>query len=542
MAFFNVRQLPVRRIWLALTMGLLIYSGAFAEEVIGPTPAASSSPHKGVVVTKDHENNISVAIDPGQLSHVQIKRMEGRMVILMQDDEKTPADNRLFVENSLKNNRLVDVSQRDKAKQVTINSDKVFLSIKDLTGFSAPTTKAVAKSPMKQAVKQAMIPVTNPAPIRPIHSGRRFISNNNYRRYNQTPPVAMLHQATVPTSKPKLVAKPVPIPKPAPVKIAAPVIHAAAATTIANPDFKHTEIPKSTIKNPEDAPFPSEPITPPAVKDATIDSDTQPLPEPITQSDPESIENQPLAKIEELQAERDNNFRQTMIKMIGSLILVLLLMVGFFQYVVPKIFKKFPEVPEKLKALDQQKNPTQPKRLFGGNERLAPSVSSPPLLEQFKVLSSTQIGPDRELCLVEIKGHQIVIAITPQGVHFVKELSDNPTFNPEAAGFTTAPHPPAPPEPQYVNEQYQTPPPPVQPQPQPAIQKEIAAAPPPPAALHAPPPLQPQNEADLYKKYLKNADATFRANGYSNYDDIDTFNGDLNEQLLDDYEDVFHPT
>lgn len=135
-----------------------------------------------------------------------------------------------------------------------------------------------------------------------------------------------------------------------------------------------------------------------------------------------------------------------MIRVTLGLMVVLGMLLAFSKKVLPRLMARHPEFFEKLKQQQGTQAPLDipqtmaeklaskkaPRKLslFGkGNAQKKAEIASqqPAQLElngkQFNVLSSTAIGKDKDLHLVEIMGRQLVVATTPYTVSLIQDLT-----------------------------------------------------------------------------------------------------------------------
>ncbi len=177
--------------------------------------------------------------------------------------------------------------------------------------------------------------------------------------------------------------------------------------------------------------------------------------------DPEA---QPLESSQGSDAPMNQSATQMMLRITLSLMAVLGLLLAFSRFVVPRVMARYPEFFDNLKQKNQpQALPldipkTVAEKLAEKNIPLGFSLFKPKTTPEpvknrleniemngshFTVLSSTALGKDKDLHLVEILGRQLVVATTPYTVSLIQDLSQPQTANPaleEAALASPSPN------------------------------------------------------------------------------------------------------
>lgn len=188
------------------------------------------------------------------------------------------------------------------------------------------------------------------------------------------------------------------------------------------------------------------------------------LPQPIINLIPE---NDPEALPLELSGEESplsDTATNALIRITAGLMAVLGLLLVFAKVVLPRLMARHPEFFENLRRKNQQKleqgpldipktmaeklaERKEPRKLnlFGNRKKSASKqppapASVPERIEingkQFNVLSSTPLGKDKDLHLVEIMGRQLVVATTPYTVSLIQDLTG--TDSPKPYGEESA--------------------------------------------------------------------------------------------------------
>lgn len=140
-----------------------------------------------------------------------------------------------------------------------------------------------------------------------------------------------------------------------------------------------------------------------------------------------------------------------MIRITAGLMAVLGLLLVFAKVVLPRLMVRHPEFFENLRRKNEQKlaqgpldipktmaeklvERKEPRKLNLFGKREKPAQKQPPAQvnipermeingKQFNVLSSTPLGKDKDLHLVEIMGRQLVVATTPYTVSLIQDLT-----------------------------------------------------------------------------------------------------------------------
>lgn len=121
-------------------------------------------------IARDANDNITVTMDPSMISNVQIKRSNGRMMIELLDEAN---ESGYKIEPILEQASLVKVGSGNRGKVITIDSDEVYLSIQEMQAgakpVEAPARKKISLSPppeKKPDTRAAMQKVASkPAPV-----------------------------------------------------------------------------------------------------------------------------------------------------------------------------------------------------------------------------------------------------------------------------------------------------------------------------------------------------------------------------------------
>jgi flagellar biogenesis protein FliO len=153
-----------------------------------------------------------------------------------------------------------------------------------------------------------------------------------------------------------------------------------------------------------------------------IEEETLPLPQSKT-ANPKQLttKEEPITNIEEenvpilfndgQQQATDQASKGLMWRMILSLVAVLGLFFAFTKWLLPGLVARYPNL------FSGQQNNT-------GNLQRPSGSSVYKMNNHFNVITSTPLGKEKELHLVEIQGRQLIIATTPYTVTFIKELTE----------------------------------------------------------------------------------------------------------------------
>ncbi len=303
------------RVGALLLMGALVFACALAH-----------ADSRRIVITQDRDDNINVSVDPSLMPDANIRRESGRMVIELPDK----AFPRGFEPGTLRvdsdSRQFVRVERTNNATTVVIDSSQIFLSIQDL---SAPPRR------------------TAPAPAVPTDVAREMAETK------PSGPVAspeIPEPAQVPVTQPKVkLQKPEPVaaksekmteakPETEPeVKPAQPVPEKSAQS-----ELKQVSKPEATM---DEAP----PLTPETLDEAlssmTVEEEpAEEVPEPLA-APVLTHEGETGIPLDHLMRQRRDPVTSdgTLIRIVAGLLVVLLMIGGFFRYMLPALMRRYPD-------------------------------------------------------------------------------------------------------------------------------------------------------------------------------------------------------
>lgn len=401
-------SLTLRRIaYLVLTLSTTVtVLGLLGLQPTYPPVSYAESGEKGLLINKDKNDNINVTVDPSMISRIQIDRQPDKMVIDMQDNGD---DSKILIDSILKSGNVVDVKTNGNNKRITIKSTQVYMDIQDLSGKSFP---GPAKPQPVSAIKPQAIPVKpQPAAVKPL-------------------------VPVVSSAKAKTEAKPA-------------LVKPEKSVSVQSPPARVKDIPAVSAMAVE---TPEEPAVPtPAQDEGTLKSQSVSDVDMTDMTETADDNSIPLSALQQQQENNQALSQGVLGRMVISLLAVLLLVFGFTKVLLPKLQQRYPEFFERLRERHEQNQQHQAHVKKARHHDRAHASSSPQkaYLEtlskktglqtnEFNVITSSKISKDKELHLVEIRGHHLVIATTQHTVSLIKEL-DEPV---PQADFTDLQQPP----------------------------------------------------------------------------------------------------
>ncbi len=424
--------------------------------LISFVPTAFSLDPKGLVVSGDSKDNISVILDPELIPYVHKDLEQGKTIIKI--PEEASQSLKLKIDPALRAQGVVDLGKNGRELTLRINSENVYFGIQDLSEL---TLDDVSKSPgAVPPVKQ--LPPTNKDKIAERPAAEKTI-----------PPVPRSAEKTVEKTPEKPPEKASPVQN-APAK--PDVIQPTVSSLGLNMGLKPID-PGSQPANHLEGQVNPALLTPPVAQDlpenilnttgVSITPDDGPLSDSGLNGEPavdldtllkETNEAVPLEILESYREQKSLASTGMLVRIIFSLVAVLLMIVGFTKWLLPKLVERYPVLfskreperpfPFKTKPTPPEDKPTSgqnPLAILFGRKRKTGEPSTDPgkkaylqrLKEdgdRFQVLTSAKLGKNKELHLVEIRGRHLVVATTPYTINLIADL-DN-----EQAGDRTTGH------------------------------------------------------------------------------------------------------
>lgn len=370
--------------WTRLFRGLEARVALFLLTVLlASSCALGHADSRRMVITQDRDQNINVSVDPSLMPDANIRREKGRMVIELPDKAfpKGFPPGTLRVDSDSKG--FVRVGRTDTSTTVTIDSDQVFLSIEKL---SAP--------PQKVSPKPTPSPEASPSVANPSQG-----KIESEAKASEKPIAQKAHPAKpIPASEPEV--------KPESSRTATP----GKTETLPEPK-RPVEKPAAEIESREKKPTKTEHSKEDALKEP-VDPEKPPEIQPQAEEPPSLAEEEAVTPESEPEAEPtithegetgiplDALLKQrpepvtsdgTLIRVIAGLLAVLLMIAGFFKYLLPELMRRYPDFfKNRQEVYEQKKADLKTQANKGRNER--------PLglgaLKKRQALQDTDASPD----------------------------------------------------------------------------------------------------------------------------------------------------
>ncbi|HEY9685444.1 MAG TPA: flagellar biosynthetic protein FliO [Coleofasciculaceae cyanobacterium] len=456
-------------IWRSSPAGLLSLIVLAGTLTLFSQPVRAES-GTGIVISRNGEK-VNVTYDPSALPYFDIYRKGDAKTVIRASNHADGEAFKLLVDPRLKKDSTVQETETPRGKVITINSEQVYMiSQEDLGEVTlekdkpAPSSGKKGVDPSKKAMQSA-----------PKADGKSSVPTKSVP--SEMPPSLNLTQKQVAVktsadkqkgsaqeSKLSNLSKLENVYKPLPVKTDLQVL---PATSAAIRQLKPTNPPRppepgkalKAIKSVSPRPEGEAPLSmsgKPKSLTSSSGAAEKSKPEALSDStfagsktDPESL---PL----DLSGREHQAAMQTstgmMLRVTISLVVVLLLLIGFMKRILPRMMERYPGFFENLKrqnrfgdippdddqesilGLPRMARPkarkTSPRPEVFHPEPVQPSAKKHYLErigvgdERFNVITSTSLGKGKELHLVEIRGRQLVVATTPYTVSLIKDLSD----------------------------------------------------------------------------------------------------------------------
>lgn len=449
------------------------------------TPVAQS---EGIVIQQDAQKNIHVIIDPAQIPNAQIQRRKTEVLIQLPKDasQAKGSNSQVMLSKTLKDSGVVDMSETEQGTAITIHSAQVYLRVKQGNTPATSTQTAATTTPQTTAsstpTPMAPVPTTASVPSTPASETPVSISQANAPASSSSgkrSPILRLSQSPKSVSKPvlsripsfklpalKVAAKPVAQPTShiqtasKPVAASTPQRVATLPTAIKSKTHSPIKIatePAKTITKPtaplsaavaphiKASPTPEEetslfggenestsPATPTMSPETTLAETTSIAEEPISEDvHPETIPNLgssdtnlPLSKVLKAEGDTPVSSKGTWVRMVLSLGVVLLMILGTVKWLTPKLQKRFPTW-FAAKTTGGKKPYSGVTGSEGGLQQFIQAQAQAGIpSEHFQIVASVPMGDGRELHLLEAKGHSLIIASTPDSFQLLANLDD----------------------------------------------------------------------------------------------------------------------
>lgn len=461
---------------LKLSLALSVAWGIFQ-------PALSNAEsNAGILITREG-SNINITFDPAILSTISSHQQEGRTTIRIPANASAQAST-FLIDPELRKSGAVKETTTAQGKVITVHSSHVYLVSQELRGLHNPFPKSETtpakqstSTPVKQAAPHPTLLKSEPAKALSEVAALLLPQGSPSKISKPTPSAKASNPPTQGVSK-----KAQSPGKPSEALLSVGRSHKAKSAlqeqSLALPDTSRTEQLELDARQPKTNKALST-LSLPKPNDNT--QETLSAANGTSASDPEQ---EPLELYQTQHEAAVQNANGALVRMIVGLLTVLALFAGFAKLMLPKLMERYPTFFENLKrqqhpdaprvpqSSTQERPPVrrpQPKAMRGPEPEednathwptsaVTPTPLETPMpsnhshshpqepgkrkfLErlslggkQFQVMSTTDLGKGKELHLVEIMGHQLVIATTPYTVTLVKDLtaSENTTTDSSA--------------------------------------------------------------------------------------------------------------
>jgi flagellar biogenesis protein FliO len=375
-------------------------------------------------ISEDGEQNVNVTIDSALIPNAQIKRKDNQMVIQIPDGAGGFDASKLQMTPGLQGK--VDVEQLPGKKTVvTIRSENIYLNIQDRQADHSPTPATKPAETGRKPLPKSNTPDKAAQP-KPAQSAEPAQLAANAK-------AAEAKTADTPSSG-NVTPKPADHPKATASTAPAPAVLAAQTVEETAPEAPN---PKDAIRDP---------FAPPAGLNTqgAIPSlaNTQPPKPRFTEEGKDGIPLNMLVQSDATQLANDD----TLIRVLASLVLVLILIVAFARFGLPKLMERYPGLFKNQNAwravlgqvtnVQAAKRPPRAKPAQKGffakllNQKRADALKSrlnlPALAsdsETFILQDSLPLGPGQTLHLVNVGERQLVLAATGQQVTLLTEFA-----------------------------------------------------------------------------------------------------------------------
>jgi hypothetical protein len=457
-----------RALWGRLPAGLpslIILAGTLAL-VCQPALAESGT---GIVISRNGDK-VNVTYDPSALPYFDIYRKGDAKTVIRTSSHADGEAFKLLVDPRLKKDSTVQEAETPRGKVITINSEQVYMISQENLGEVTLEKDKSAPAPGKKAVESSHKTVQtasktdgNPsAPTKPVPSGMPP-SLNLAQKQAAVKTSTEKQKGTAQESKLSNLSKLAKAGQPLPVKSESLAVPTAS---VAVRQLKPTNPPMPERGKATKAAKSASPVSE-GQAPLSMSGEPKPLgpssgavenskPELLSGSDSSKSKTDPESQPLDLSGREHEAAMQTstgmMLRVTISLVVVLLLLLGFMKRVLPMLMERYPGFFENLKrqnrfgdtppdedqdsilGLPRMTRPkarkTSPRPEVFHPEPVQPSPKKHYLErigvgdERFNVITSTSLGKGKELHLVEIRGRQLVVATTPYTVSLIKDLSD----------------------------------------------------------------------------------------------------------------------
>lgn len=341
---------------------------------------AVQATEKSIAIGRDFEDNITVAIDPAVISDIQIRRGNGKMMIELLDSADTKA---FSIEPILKKAQLVDVGKGPNGRVITIHSNRVFLSIQDLSlNRSQAKAESIAQSiapapaigPDSVAAKKQDSPkpgvTLSPPPEKPQERSVKMAEAITVKAMGSIQPSEKPLQTALktpakqaptpkaPPQKSEAARQPEPAPQTAERKTPArkapaPRPEVARQPEPATPEASPAEV--STLAVAEDAPPVDADAGSGIIGEMPPEPELPPAPPIIRENLDFNYSHMPMEVFEAQRKASEEALHQLLWRVFGSLLVVLVLVVAFLKLGLPKLMEKYPGFFEGLKRRHQNR-------------------------------------------------------------------------------------------------------------------------------------------------------------------------------------------